>query len=52
MENEIDLPSHKLVQQFMFKAGFDIADPEDEPVFPQSRFMKLASYLLRYAADR
>jgi hypothetical protein len=47
-----DLPSYGLVQRFMHKAGFAIADPGDEMVFPESKFMKLASRLIQYGSDQ
>lgn len=47
----IDLPSYELVQRFMHEAGFTVPDPDVEPAFPRSKFMKLASRLIRYGAD-
>ena len=47
-----DLPSYELVQRFMHETGFPIADPDDEMVFPETKFMKLASRLIRHGADQ
>jgi hypothetical protein len=47
-----DLPSYELVQRLMHEAGFSIQDPDKEPAFPKSEFMKLASRLIRYGADQ
>ena len=47
-----DLPSYELVQRFMHEAGFPIADPDDEMIFPEAKFMKLASRLVQHGADQ
>jgi len=47
-----DLPSYELVQRFMHEAGFPIADPNDEMVFPETKLMKLASRLIQHGADQ
>jgi len=47
-----DLPSYELVQRFLHEAGFPIADPNDEMVFPEAKFMKLASRLIQHGADQ
>ena len=47
-----DLPSYKLVQRLMHETGFPVADPNDEMVFPEAKFMKLASRLIQYGADQ
>jgi hypothetical protein len=47
-----DLPSYKLVQRLMHESGFPVADPNDEMVFPEAKFMKLASRLIQYGADQ
>ena len=47
-----DLPSYELVQRFMHETGFPIADPDDEMVFPEAKFMKLASRLIQHGADQ
>jgi hypothetical protein len=46
-----DHPSYELVQRFMHEAGFDVPDPDKEPVFLSSEHMKLASRLIRYGMD-
>jgi hypothetical protein len=46
-----DLPSYGLVQRFMHEAGFDVPDPDKEPAFPSSKYMKLASRLIQYGMD-
>jgi hypothetical protein len=47
-----DFPSCELVQRFMHEACFAIADPDDERVFPEAKFMKLADRLIQYGADQ
>jgi hypothetical protein len=47
-----DSPSYELVQRFMYEAGFAVADPDDEMVFPEAKFMKLASRLIQYGSDQ
>ena len=47
----IDLPSYELVQRLMHESGFDISDPDDEMLFPDAKFMKLASRLIQHGAD-
>ena len=47
-----DLPSCELVQRFMHEAGFPVANPDDEMVFPAAKFMKLASRLIQHGADQ
>ena len=47
-----DLPSYELVQRFMHETGFPIADPDNEMVFPEAKFMKLASRLIQHGADQ
>ena len=47
-----DLPSYELVQRFLHETGFPIADPDNEMVFPEAKFMKLASRLIQHGADQ
>ena len=47
-----DLPSYGLVQRFMHDAGFPIPDPGNEMVFPEDKFMILASRLIQHGADQ
>ena len=47
----IDSPSYELVQRLMHESGFDISDPDDEMLFPDAKFMKLASRLIQHGAD-
>jgi hypothetical protein len=47
-----DFPSYELVQRLMHESGFPVADPNDEMVFPEAKFMKLASRLIQYGADQ
>jgi hypothetical protein len=35
----------------MHESGFNVPDPDVEPAFPRSKFMKLASRLIMYGAD-
>ncbi len=48
----IDFPSYELVQRFMHESGFTVPDPDVEPAFPRSDFMKLASRLIMHGADQ
>jgi hypothetical protein len=48
----IDFPSYELVHRFMHESGFTVPDPDVEPAFPRSDFMKLASRLIMYGADQ
>jgi hypothetical protein len=47
-----DFPSCELVQRFMHEACFDIADPDDERVFPGAKFMNLADLLIQHGSDQ
>jgi len=51
-ETMTDFPSYELVQRLMHETGFPIADPNDEMVFPEAKFMKLASRLIQHGADQ
>jgi hypothetical protein len=48
----LDFPSYGLVHRFMHESGFAVPDPDVEPAFPRSDFMKLASRLIMYGADQ
>jgi len=51
-QQPIDLPSYKLVQELMHESGFDIAHPDEEALFPASKYMKLAARFIRHGADQ
>ncbi len=39
-------PSYEQIQRFMFEAGFDVPDPDQEPAFPRAKYMKLAARIV------
>jgi hypothetical protein len=42
-------PSYKQIQRFMFEAGFDVPDPDQEPAFPRAKYMKLAARIVDWS---
>ena len=41
-------PSYEQIQRFMFEVGFDVPDPDQEPAFPRSKYMKLAVRIVEW----
>ena len=39
-------PSYEQIQHFMFEAGFDVPDPDQEPALPHAKYMKLAARIV------
>jgi hypothetical protein len=39
-------PSYEQIQRFMFEAGFDVPNPDQEPAFPSAKYMKLAARIV------
>jgi hypothetical protein len=50
-QQPLDIPPYAVVHRFMHESGFDVPHP-DEPTFPASKYMKLASRLIQYGADQ
>lgn len=51
LTNQPDLVTPAVVQRAMFEAGYDVPDPDKEPIFPLSREMKFASAMSKHGAD-
>ena len=42
-------PSYEQIQRFMFEAGFDVPDPDQEPALPRAKYMKLAARIVDWS---
>ena len=42
-------PSYEQIQRFMFEAGFDVPDPDQEPAFPRAKYLNLAARIVDWS---